>query len=476
LKFTYHIILVFTLASFKLSAGLISVKGNIKDYSGKIPDINFFSVELVEDYITQKKVLITEGEIDAYGNFNVSFSLDEIHLVFLDFGKVERSFLCVPGKSYFIEIRAPFRDLSFNHGLLAKDVTKAEIKNKSITELNNAVDSLEKFCSDFLAEKTKERKIYSEVKKFTDNLSSQFKYMEDKYFLNYLEGKKAEMMMYFHRTQRDKFIQLYLENKSEIVSNLKLYQVVYSFYKGNFKNIQLTFNERDVVNKIINKDVKGLINSMHHNNRGEFNELKELILLIGLNEISLMVEFKKNDLNSFLDAFIQNSSYKKHKIIAKNIKLKINHLQNGSIAPRLMVQNKNGNFDIQDERKNFVYLCFFKSWDETFMQELKVMNYLQRRFEEDLKIVCISTDIDTNDLVEFKKGIIANKINVDIYHYGFDADILLNYRITDYRLDRYDDSETQKYFLINSKGILHSSPARKPSKGFEQEFKQIVGK
>ena len=130
----------------------------MKDYSGKIPDIKFFSVELVEDFITQRKILITEGEIDAYGNFNVSFSLDETLLVFLDFGKVERSFLCVPGKSYFIEVRAPFRDLSFNHGLLAKDVTRAEIKNKSITEQNNAVDSLENFCSDFLAEKTKERK------------------------------------------------------------------------------------------------------------------------------------------------------------------------------------------------------------------------------------------------------------------------------------------------------------------------------
>lgn len=476
MKFTNYIFILLILASFKLSAGLITVKGNLKDYSGKIPDINFFSVELVEDFLTQKKVLITEGEIDKYGNFNVSFNLDETLLVFLDFGKVERSFFCVPGKSYFIEVRAPFRDLSFNHGLLAKDVTRAEIKNKSIVELNNAIDSLENSCSDFLAQNNKERKLYPEVKKFTDNLSTKFKYIEDNYFVNYLEGKKAEMMMYFHRTQRDKFIQLYLENKSNFVSNLKLYQIVHSFYKGNFKNLELTFNERDIVSKLVNKDVKGLINKMHHNERGEFTELKELILLIGINEICLMVEFKKNDLNAFLDAFIQQSIFKKHKIIAKNIKLKINHLQNGSMVPRLMVQNKNGNFDIQDERKNFVYLCFFKSWDETFLQELKVMNYLKRRFEEDLQIICISTDIDTNELNDFKKQIIANKINVDIYHYGFDADILLNYRVSDYRLDRYDDSETQKYLLVNPKRIIHANPARKPSKGFEHDFKQIISK
>lgn len=471
-----YIILYLLFINFKLSATIISVKGNVKDYSGKIPPINFFSVELVEDYVTQRKVLITEGEIDKYGNFNVSFSLEETQLVFLDFGKVERSFFCVPGKSYFIEVRGPFKDLSYNHGLLAKDVNNAEIKNKSITELNNAIDSLENVCSQYLAENLKERKIYNEMKKFTDGLSNNFKYINDHYFLDYLEGKKAELMMYFHRTQRDKFIQLYLENKSNIVTNLKSYQVVQSFYKGNFKNLQLTFNEREIVSLIIQKDVPNLLDKMHHNQRGEFTELKELILLIGINEIALMIEFKKRDLNAFLDAFILQSKYKKHKIIAKNIKLKINHLQNGSVAPRLMVQNKNKNFDIQDERNHFVYLCFFKSWDETFLQELKVMNYLQRRFEEDLKIICVSTDIDTNDLNDFKKQITTNKINVDIYHYGFDADILLNYRVSDYRLDRYDDSETQKYLLINPNGIIQANPTRKPSKGFEHEFKQIINK
>lgn len=459
-----------------MQAKLITIKGNVKDITGEKAPVAFFRIELMEEYLTGRRVLLTEAAVDAHGNFESTFSLDETALVFLDFGKVERSLYCVPGKAYFVKVRAPFTALSFNHGFMAKDVLAATITNTYPTELNYMIDSLEKQCSDFLFDPTINRKQRLVVFDFTDSLKVQFTAVKDDFFQTYLNSKISELKMFFYRTRRNVFFENYLVPLKNITSNPMQSRLVYNFFKGNFKNIHLSFKERIVVTAILKKDIEGLKNLLYPENIPINEEIKELIVLIGLYEIRFMEAFNRVHLINFLTEFIAQSKFKKHQLIARNIMYQINHLKPGNPAPKLHVNSLQSYFDLAEDRSEYVYLCFFKSWDESMLNEFKVMNFLQRRFERDLKIICVSTDIDTNNLKQFKQQLHQQKIAVEVYHYGYDVDILIDYRLEDFRIDRSNVEALQKYFLIHPNGEMVLSPAQKPSKGFEYAFKAYLSK
>lgn len=469
-KLLYILLLIPSLAF----SGIINIKGNVKDYDGSIPKLEFLNIDLVQEFITDNKILITEGRIDKHGNFSVQFNLDKTSLVIIDLGKIERSLFCVPGKSYYINIKGPFNALKNNHGFLSKDVQKAEITNGSPTELNYAIDSLENLCSEFLFNNWEGRKNYTITKNFTDSLKIKFNYLTDSYFSKYLKYKEAELMFYFHTHFKKKFAKEYFNSSNGLDENLKSFQVFQSFFQGIFKNQLLIYKEFEVINLIVKGDDRALVKMVYENKDNYNEQLNELIFLLGINEVKLNEELRNKDLNRLIDNFITNTKFSNHKIIAKNIKNRLNHLKSGSEAPKLFVFNKTRNFDIQDDHKKYIYLCFFKSWDDNIVNEMKIMNYLQKRFEDDLRVICISTDIDTTLFSKLKTKFAANELEIELYHYGYDADILMNYNISDFRIDRYDEQVTQIYYLLNPSGNFIIAPAKLPSKGFEYDFKKVI--
>jgi hypothetical protein len=457
-----------------LDGATIRVKGNVKDFSGVVPNKHFLSIDLVEEYFTDERILITEAAIDEHGNFDATFDLKRVGLVILDFGKVERSMHCVPGKSYFINVRAPFLSLTKNHGYFAKDVRIAEISNQDKTELNYLINKLDQRCSDFLYDNWAGRKSFATTKVFLDSLDTEYGSIESKYFQDHFFYKKGEIMMYFERNKRDEFAYKYFESRPESIETLQGYQLFDSFYKGHFNNDVILQNERAVAKAMFNRDIDALLSLCYHPRGTNARKIQEALLLKGIRDIGHLNLFRKDVLTQVLEKIEQTSQFSYNKIVARNIRVSLNHLEEGYPAPRLVVHNHNGVFDIQDDRMQYVYLCFFKSWDETIVPELKVMNYLQKRFEDQLKVVCISTDVDTSYFQALRANFKSKELEFELYHYDFDIDILLNYRIKDFRLDRYDEQTTQKYFLISPSGKLIFSPAVRPSKGFEYDFRKLI--
>ena len=90
-------------------------------------------------------------------------------------------------------------------------------------------------------------------------------------------------------------------------------------------------------------------------------------------------------------------------------------------------------------------------------------------------LICISTDIDIKIYNNFLEQI---KDDIDhIYHYNFDYKILLDYKIPDFRMQETNQwQKPSKYLLIGPIGDIVYNNAKSPSKGFEYDFRLLIGK
>lgn len=451
-----------------------TILGNITGYEGGTYSNSTVEVLIVKDFITYKKERLKISLTDANGNFKLTFHNTDTHIAILKLGKVERTLFIEPGRSYYIPIKAALKKLQASTGFFAKDSRKAIIKNSDQGELNFLINTLDITCSNFLAKNPIKRRSYNAIKSFTDSIKIIYSNTEKPYFQKYLSFKIAEMQMYVMRKFRDDFVKRHFKPTTNYANNIQSMHVLNSFFVGRIKNHILSNDKSPFHRAMLNTNLNLMLDEVSPST-AENRELNELILIKGILEISEVYYYQKTKLTAALSKIIQTTNYNLHKEIARNVIRQINHLEIGITAPSLEIKYKGVNFNLNDHKGKYVYLAFFRGWDLEFEKELKIISYLKNRYEEDLTIICISTDIDIKSYNKF-----VAKIDDDIdhiYHYNFDSKILENYRIPDFRMqETHQWQKPAKYFLIGPIGDIVYNNAKSPSKGFEYDLRLLIGK
>lgn len=451
-----------------------TILGNIKGIEGGSYSNSPVEVLIVKDFITYKKESIKVSETDANGNFKLTFHNTDTHIAILKLGKVERTLFIEPGKSYYIPVKAALKKLKASTGFFAKDSRKAYIKNSVEGELNFLIDTLDITCSNFLANNPIKRRSYVGIKSFTDSIEKVYAKTEKPYFKKYLSFKVAELQMYVMRKFRDDFVSRHFKPTNNYAGNIQSMHVLNSFFTGRIKNDILSNDNSPFHRAMLRTNLTLMLNEISPST-AENRELNELILMKGILEIAEVYYYQKTKLTAALSKIIQTTNYPLHKEIARNIIGQINHLEVGITAPALSIKYEGTNFNLSDYKGKYVYIAFFRGWDLEFKKELEIISYLRSRYEEDLTVVCISTDID---IKEYNKFVAEIDDDIDhIYHYNFDPKILTDYRIPDFRMqETHQWQKPSKYFLIGPIGDIVYNNAKSPSKGFEYDFRLLIGK
>lgn len=464
---------IFAFLPLLLFSNETTILGNIKGLEGG--DYNNAPVEIivVKDFITYQQKVIKKGFTDANGNFKLTFPNSDTQIAIIKLGKVERTLFIEPGKNYYVPVKASLMKLNQSKGFFAKDSRKAVINNAVAGELNYLIDTLDKTCSNFLADNPFNRKNYKAIKSFTDSIEKVYANNDKVYFKKYLDFKIAELQMYVMRKFRDDFVDIHIKPNSGYAQNIQSMHVLNAFFKGRVKNDILSDDNSPFHRAMLQTNLTKMLIEISPST-AENRELNELILMKGILEIGEVYYYRKSTLIKALDKIIATTQYELHKEIAKNIKGKINHLEIGSQAPKIDIQYEGTNFNLADFQGKYVYLTFFKGWDETFKKEVEIIDYLKERYEEDLNVICISTDIEIRAFKDF----VAKFDETDhFYHYNFDPQLLSDYRIPDFRMqETHQWEKTSKHLLIGPKGDIVYNNAKAPSKGFEYDFRLLIGK
>lgn len=450
------------------SAGIV-VKGHIQGVNGKAYGHKEFKIEIVEDFITFKKRTITTGKSGKHGDFNVTLNLNETSYLFISFDKVQRTFYAEPAKSYYIDIKVPLEGLTNKERAFSVNIESANIINTHKKELNYLIDTLDYACSNFLKNYRAERKDEKRVALFLESLQVEFEQVKSTFFKDYLRYKQAELLQYSYRKNRKEFATKYFDRESKLAGHIQKMQVFSSFFKGNLR-FNILINDRSPFHDMFKKGNLEACLRLIYSSQGASRELRELLLLKGIYEVHSQEYYKLGKVVTMLNKIEQGSTFMLHREIAKHIREKITHLKESYPAPKLLIEGKE-KFELASNKNNYVYLCFFRAWDDSFDKEVEVMEMLKRKYGDQLDIVCISVDQDTIKFAELKR-----KYNNGILflHYNFQSEILFDFNVEDFRLDRYDKESAAKYYFIDPDGYLVFSPAKTPTKGFHNDLKRIL--
>ncbi len=465
---------ILTICFFYSHGNQTTLLGNIKGIEGGKYNHSPVEVLIVNDFITYKQERLKQSQTDANGNFKLVFNNSTTNIAILKLGKVERTLFIEPGKNYYIPVKAYLKRLSNSKGFFAKDSKKAIIKNSIKGELNYLIDTLDKTCSEFLLNNPLKRKSYKSIKTFTDSIKKLYLSEKNTYFKKYLLFKIAEMQMYVMRKFRNDFVQHHFKPNRNYANNVQSMHVLNTFFSGNIKHNILSNDNSPFHKAMLEANLNKMLNEISPST-SENRELNELILLKGILEISEVYYYQKSHLTATLNKIIETTVHPTHKEIAQNIKEKINDLEIGIAAPELSIQYEETNFNLSDYKGKYVYLCFFRGWDLSFQKELEIIDYMKERYKNELSIVCVSTDID---IKVYKDFLSQMKNDIDhIYHYNFDSKILLDYKVPDFRMqETHQWQKPSKYFLIGPVGDIVFNNAKAPSKGFEYDFRLLIGK
>ncbi len=460
---------LFVLGFFSAFGGTV-IKGHIQGLDGKVYGNQDFTVQVVDDFITFKKRTLVRGTSGKHGEFEVEFELARTSFLFVNFQKVQRTFYAQPTKFYYLDIKVPMEGLSNKQKEFSKNIAGATIINSDKKGLNYLIDTLDYACTSFLQNNIRERKDRGRVSLFIESLRVEFEKIKSPFFQDYLRYKEAELMQFIYKNRREAFAERYFNKEMGIAQHIQKMHVFSSFFKGNLRYHILIDDKSPFHDSFNEGDLRAclrLISPYQDVSR----ELRELLLLKGIYEVHSQEYYELNKEVDLLDKLIGNSPYATHRLIALHIKQKITHLKANYLAPILNIKSPKGVFNALSNGSKYTYLSFFNSWDESFQEEMALMETMTDKYGDDLEIVCIAVDQDTIQFDVLKKEY-GKKIR--FVHYNFQSEVLLDFRIQEFRLDRYDIKAATKHYLVDPDGYLVFSPAKAPTKGFYKDFQRII--
>jgi thiol-disulfide isomerase/thioredoxin len=162
--------------------------------------------------------------------------------------------------------------------------------------------------------------------------------------------------------------------------------------------------------------------------------------------------YNRQNLITILDSVRVFSKYKTNSVAAKNMLVYLTKLESGYPAPEINIEVATneylnwGNFE-----GKYIYVNFFANWNQTSLNEMKVIKDLELKHGENIEFVSFSTDKTRSEFDEFIKNNPEYKWN--IVFLGENHELL----------ERFNVKTIPAYYLIDQKGFIAQSPAKSPS-------------
>ncbi|MCX6181490.1 MAG: redoxin domain-containing protein [Bacteroidetes bacterium] len=432
-----------------------------------------FRVEIVTDFLTQQKEPVYAGITDDKGSFKASFDIAEVKMVYVILGKAKRTFFAEPGKNYNVFAPPLNPKLVKEEGYMAKDVQPFRFKDQDTNELNFLIDKVDRSVNEFIS-KHKQNLYYANGPKLILNFIHDLEKLnkhDNPYFKQYLKYTIATFDAILLKNHPEKIRKKYFTGVPIDLNNIQYVGTLQNIYRGYFK-FDLANDDKSNIVYLINaqkyQDILHLISP----GTPYDSELSSLILINGFLELQKNPAYNEKAMSGLLDSVIAGTQNPNIHRAALNVKSILFHLQPGTTAPEIVLQDTNKTeFKLSNHKGKYVYLSFFKAWDKGYEEEMKVLTYLNERYANNLEIISISTDYDQKLYDQF---IQQNKHNWPVIHYQKNEDVLINYRIEDIRVENYERNQMTQWILISPDGKIVYYPAKSPSQGFEYQFKRLI--
>ncbi|HBX49860.1 MAG: hypothetical protein A2275_03045 [Bacteroidetes bacterium RIFOXYA12_FULL_35_11] len=437
----------------------VQIKGNNPLFVGKTI---FFCT--YTDQITYLFDTLCTSNVDANGNFNCSFFLDEIKPVFTSFGAYKYLIYAEPRKIYTVT----FPDI--------KDKSKADdinpyfeeitlflkIENSDRSELNNAIFRFDLTCNDYINARYNE--IYKQAKnsgvdKMINYIDSLFSFCNHPYFIKYKEYKYALIKYFAYVRHEQTMTREFYKGKPVLYHNtsyMNLFNQTFDNYFTYFAKTTEGSTLPDLIGKA--KSPRRIKNLLKKNNAYDDEVLQELIILKGLRDVLLSGEYSKNVIIQTLDSLGLQTSVPFHKTIAGNIvKLAMQKEPAVSLNTIPLFNTDSTAFNTEKFKGKFVYLNFCRCKSYPCLEESELIKIWNKKKPFNIEFITVFVE-ETAEIVRIHHA--KNKADWTILYCPKSEPILKTLKVRAY----------PAYFLFDTDGKMLMPYAKTMKEGFESFF------
>lgn len=451
------------LTVFNANAGDVSISGTAPEYSDI--EISFYALD---DYISEKEILLASVQPDSVGQFSVKFKINETQEIYTYLG-VFKAFITVePGKQYNI-LLPPRIDKT-----LAEEVSSffepeeisIGVKSNDTTSLNYLIHTFSHYYESFINESfswlyiSADRGVVDSVIRAIDSIVP---FVGNDYFNMYKQYKFALLRHFAFERDKNYVTRKYLLNNPILYNN----RAYFDFFEQVWKDYLTisSFDSEKLYNAIVYGKSPSMVYSIFDKNLALRNDtLKELLLLYGIHEaFAKPDDFPPQTLNQTLDSIIIQSKVQKHTSIAQNIKDKYDLIRSGDMLPDAQLMNINGEkISLVPNEEKYIYLNFCRSENFACQKDYRLLKSIKEEFSENLEIITISFDKDFATYSDYVKG-------------NSQYDWTFLYAKSRKEIEKiFNVKAMPSYYLIDSQGKIIMLPAPSPHENFSIYFTQII--
>ena len=413
------------------------------------------------DYISNKHLIIDQKTIDSNGRVKLNGDFKETELTELSIGR-SFGFIYIDTSTKIYNIYFP-KDSLLDTSSLQKSQIQLLFLNLSKDDINDLILNFNLYYDYFLyGDTNKIIRMAKHDEEFQDSLNN-FKIFASKkygpnkikYLHNYIRYEIALLEQMAHQSKGDVY-RSYLFNtylkRNEINYNNDAYMQFFNLFY--FKPFRICGNELyDKILFTVNQlqDYNKLNNILANNQYFQIDQIRELAIIKGLYDGFSSKEFSSKVVINMLTDIVQNSRWKKHKIITQNCINELLKYKIGERCPEFHLMNQNNEYVNNENSKNhFTYINFFATWNHKSLQEMEIINKMSQKYNF---INFISVNMDQKD-IDYKNYINENT------HFNWQICKPVN---RENLINTFDIDHLPTHILIDPNGSIAQYPAYPPT-------------
>mgnify|MGYP005842494947 CR=1 FL=1 len=436
------------LLSFSLQAAEITISG--KAYGIKNTELDAI---IIEDYISNREKHLANCKVDQNGNFNLKATINFTTKIILRVNDLNATLYVEPNKNYTISI--PQTDTFPSIG--NSTFIPIKIENSDKNELNYRIAQFDEKYSKFIEKNyihIVRKTLYKPLKDFKAQLNKEYSNEKNTFLKNYVFYAIGSLDILAKRKKVNIYNE-YFSNKQVLYHHPEYMSMFHQFYEEHLLKFSLSKKGKDV-QKIINagNDYRSLFNIMGKDSLLLYDNIRELVILKGLQEVYYNKEFDQKSIINLLNEIKNKSSFTEHQKIAANIIYSLTRFNKNNPAPYFSFPDTNGkSISLNDFKGKYVYLQVYTSWCTSCMEQMMMFQNFQKKFGNKVEFVAISIDRDE----KLFKRMIPKNYSWKILHCN---------TIRQFKED-YNIKSVPTYFLIGPKGEILEAFTKSPDEGAE---------
>lgn len=418
-----------------------------------------------DDQFSRLDTTLHTTRTDSWGNFSFSINVNGPSYAFLALGLKRGSFYIEPGNRYeFLILNdtikgSVFDQLPLQFNLMADN-----------DSLNRLIGQFNYHLNVFLFEKQREiirAKDKSAVRDFVIEMKDEFisdQQRSNSYLNDYVIYSLASLEWLSRSKSDSAILSEYFIHQKVLRENIAYTDLFRDYFKEYFK-VQKHFQYDELTIAISTGIAQEVDLLLKRNELLKLNdELRELSLMTLLAAHYHNPDISKQTILKLFKQIELSSNFTENRNVARNYQQKLAHLQYGTPAPPLRLQDQNLDvYELTDFAGQFVLLDFITSNCSPCIYDLEELKEIQQILKSKLMIILIVSDGRIEEvktrLGEETEEFMLLKLNENIL-----------------ALENYQIKTFPSYVLINPDATIAMAPAPPPNENLENLIKGFMSR